>query len=226
MKKRTNKEWAEFAGIILGTVATLVAVLAYFQSREAHAEARRISQVGRQSEARELLYEAWDLMAGEEGARVVHWPADAGEESARSLELARRKIEQAEELDPAEEYLRNIAGCSYDFLHYDFSTAIEKYEKTIASNPESPQAFYNLASVLVVSERHNEALDAYGAALVLAPAVGATGSNEQLIRLPAGLLLRLETRAQESVVKTSESEKSKQRLDHIQAIIRNTYGEH
>lgn len=80
-----------WGGLLFGLAGTIFGILAYYHSVDTN---HRTSTL----ESRQLLFEAWDYMEGEQGAISIQTREYSTDQ--RKLELARRKIENAYILTP------------------------------------------------------------------------------------------------------------------------------
>jgi hypothetical protein len=87
----------QWAPVIIGAVSLIVAVFAARTGYRSFIESRKTVAVERKLEIDQAVFHAWDLIGGQPGSlEITDFKRDK-----ESLELARRQIEKALTLDPA-----------------------------------------------------------------------------------------------------------------------------
>ena len=116
-------------------------------------------------EAKDLLNKALEIdpnYASPYAWSAFLWSLHIGQGWAKDLEAVREEIEfliqKAIELDPADSTTLAIAGHIDAFVHHDFETAQELFDRALESNPNSPHAWGLSAITQCYIGRPEEAL--------------------------------------------------------------------
>ncbi|HEX5724963.1 MAG TPA: tetratricopeptide repeat protein [Longimicrobiaceae bacterium] len=149
-----------WGGLVGGVLGTAIAAVSYRESRKTGALATR-------TRAHQLLAEAWDLMGGKPGTVEIFGPARDRE----SLELGRRKVNEALELDPRSGWAHRILGVYYALLK-DYPNALSYLQKSAdlaRSGAAKSKAYTSLGNVLHAMGEPEKAREAFERAVELDP---------------------------------------------------------
>lgn len=143
----TGERFREWTGVILGGLGTLLGLMGFI-------EARRVGRTADQVRAAQALNEAWDLLAGQEGATNV----SSFTKDWTRIEMARRKIEEeALVVEPnSPQGLRYRAALL--LAANRLNEAVLAFRAALDADPTSAAAHNNLGVTLLKLDRPAEAL--------------------------------------------------------------------
>jgi len=126
------QEAAQWGGLVLGGVGTLLSLAGLVSNRTTRRKAQRI-------ESNELLDRAWDIFAGRSGST---WLFEQKNEAER-IEEARRLIDKAFSLDKRYPKAHMYLGVYWQFMG-EYQRALICHQKAIELDPTYASAYNNL----------------------------------------------------------------------------------
>jgi tetratricopeptide (TPR) repeat protein len=161
--KDSLARWLAAGGILVSMVTAIISILFFIQAAESRAKAQRL-------EARDLLYEALDLMGGNVKGTPWLYLGDGPqtEEDFRRYNRAQRNIERALILEPDDYAAHELLGLYFAQLG-NLDKALQSLIRSTELSTDDGWPFNDLALVLDKLGQHDEAEEAFKRALTIAP---------------------------------------------------------